>query len=128
MLDVLYSATFGATSKKKTLSVKDRFIQKGLVDALIQSVSEDAVTKKNKGLMSLTNDNNLDADRAASDVIRNISFYGSLSDRISDAISAKRGLLLRVKKDVEKGARSSDDATRYHYKDLLLRINSALNI
>ena len=128
MLDVLYNATFGATSKKKTLSVKDRFIQKGLVDALIQSVSEDAVTKKSKGLMSLTNDHNLDADRAASDVIRNISFYGSLSDRISDAISAKRGLLLRVKKDVEKGTRSSDDATRYHYKDLLLRINSALNI
>ncbi len=130
MLDVLYDATFGATRKKKALSVKDRFIQKGLVDALIQSVSEGAVTKENRGLVSINNDdkNSLDADRAASDVIRNISFYGSLSDRISDAISAKRGLLLRVKKDVEKGTRSSDAATKYHYNDLLLRINSALNI
>lgn len=129
LLDVLYNATFGANRKKKALSVKDRFIEKGLVDALIQSVSEDAVTKKNRSLVSgNTPYSAIDTDRAASDVIRNISFYGSLSDRISDAISAKRGLLLRIKERVEKGTRSSDAATKYHYKDLLLRIDSALNI
>ncbi len=128
MMDILYDATFGATSKRKALSVKDRFIEKGLVDALIQAVSKDAASKQDRGLTSLYNDDNnaIDEDRAAT-VIRNISFYGSLSDRISDAISAKRGLLLRIKKTVEKGRRSSDAATRYHYEDLLLRINNALN-
>lgn len=132
LLDLLYDATFGANRKKKALSVKDRFIEKGLVDALIQAVSEDAVTKKSRSLVGtnpLNNEHNtINTDRAASSVIRHISFYGSLSDRISDAISAKRGLLLRIKKRVEKGTRSSDAATKYHYNDLLLRIDSALNI
>lgn len=119
LTDMLYKATFGS-KKGKALTVKERFVQKGLVDALIQAVSKDAVSKKSSSLM--------DSDKAASDVIRTIDFNGSLADRISDAISAKRGLLLRIKKAVERGTRSSDTATRYHYQDLLLRINSALNI
>lgn len=126
LMDMLYDAVFGHQSQKKILTVKERFIQKGLVDALIQSVSEDAVTKKNKSLVGIAHD--INDISASSDVIRTISFYGSLSDRISDAISAKRGLLLRIKKSVEKGMKFSDPATRYHNQDLLLRIDSALNI
>lgn len=123
LMDMIYNAIFKVAEKRETLTVKERFIQKGLVDALIQSVSEDAVTKKNK---SLTSD--VDDCSAASEVIRQILFYGSLSDRISDAISVKRGLLLKIKRATEKGQKSSDLATKYHYEDLLLRINSALNI
>ncbi len=126
LMDMLYDATFKPSVSNKTLTVKERFIQKGLVDALIQSVSEDAVTKKNKSLIGLTAEN--DDISASSDVIRNISFYGSLSDRISDAISAKRGLLLNIRKSVAKGTKLSDPATRYHYQDLLMRIDSALNM
>lgn len=125
LVDMLYDVVFKMSEKNKKLNVKERFIQKGLVDALIQSVSEDAVTKKNKSL-ALSAD--IDEKAAASDVIRNVSFYGSLSDRISDAISTKRGLLLRIRNVVEKGTRNPDQATRYHFDDLLLRINSALDI
>lgn len=125
LMDMLYDAVFKVSEKKKALSVKERFVQKGLIDALIQSVSQDAVTKKSSSLAL----SNAVYDRsAASDVIRNISFYGSLSDRISDAVSAKRGLLFRIKKVAESNRRVSDTATRYHYEDLTLRINSALNI
>ena len=123
LMDMLYNAVFNATERGRKLTVKERFVQKGLVDALIQSVSEDAVTKKNKSLTNALQDKS-----AASDVIRNISFYGSLSDRISDAVSVKRGLLLKIKRAVENRCSISDSATRYHYEDVLLRINSALNI
>ncbi len=125
LMDMLYEAVFKKSEKRKTLSVKERFVQKGLVDALIQAVSTDAVTKKSK---SLTHNEHAANDNYSSrGVIRNVSFYGSLSDRISDAISVKRGLLLRIQKTIDKNRMSGDMATRYHYNDLLLRINSALS-
>lgn len=126
LMDMLYDGVFKNSGRRKKLTVKERFIEKGLVDALIQAVSEDAATKGGK--KSLTNSINIDNKAAVSDVIRNISFYGSLANRISDAISAKRGLLLKIRETVQQGTKSKDRATRYHYKDLLLRIDSALNI
>ncbi|MDO5663969.1 MAG: zinc-dependent metalloprotease [Bacteroidia bacterium] len=123
LMDMIYNAIFKVAESRKALTVKERFIQKGLVDALIQSASEDAVTKKNKSLTSVIDDRS-----ATSEVIRQVTFYGSLGDRISDAVSVKRGLLMKIKQATEKGRRASDSATKYHYEDLLLRINSALNI
>ena len=123
MVDMLYNRIFESTLRGKPLTVKDRFIQKGLVDALIQSVSESSVTKKSNAL-AIKEDNG----RYASDVIRNLNFYGSLSDRISDAISVKRGLLLRILDLIDNRHNSGDTASRYHYQDMLLRIDSALNL
>ena len=53
---------------------------------------------------------------------------GSQINRISDAISVKRGELLRIKDLLQSRLGTSDVATKYHYKDLILRINTALGI
>ncbi len=122
MVDIIYKRIFESTLRGKSLTVKERFVQKGLVDALIQAVSENVVTKKSTSLALA------DTDKAMSGIIRNINFYGSLSDRISDAISVKRGLLLRIRDLIANRRNSGDTASRYHYNDLLLRIDSALNL
>ncbi len=59
---------------------------------------------------------------------RTLDFYGSQLNRISDAISVKRGELLRIKKLLERRKNTVDIATQYHYQDLILRINTALGI
>lgn len=59
---------------------------------------------------------------------RELSFYGGQVNRISDAISVKRGELLRIKKLLESRRNTSDTAARYHYDDMILRINTALGL
>lgn len=61
-------------------------------------------------------------------VLHVYSIYGSQLNRISDAISVKRGELLRIKKLLQNRLGTSDTATRYHYEDMILRINTALGI
>lgn len=46
--------------------------------------------------------------------------------RIGDQLSLKRGELMRLRDLMKRGVNHSDLATRYHYKDLILRINDAL--
>ena len=59
---------------------------------------------------------------------RELNFYGSQLNRISDAISVKRGELLRIKDLLQSRLGTSDVATKYHYKDMILRINTALGL
>ena len=61
-------------------------------------------------------------------VLHVLNFYGSQLNRISDAISVKRGELLRIKKLLQSRLGTSDTAARYHYEDMILRINTALGI
>ena len=60
---------------------------------------------------------------------RTLNFYSSQSNRISDAISVKRGELMRIR-TLLKNRRGStaDTAARYHYDDMLMRINTALGL
>lgn len=59
---------------------------------------------------------------------RVLNFYGGQVNRISDAISVKRGELLRIKELLESRRSTSDTATRYHYDDMILRIKTALGL
>ena len=68
----------------------------------------------------------LDADRMGAH--RELNFYGSQINRVSDVISVKRGELLRIKELLQNRLGASDIATKYHYKDLILRINTALGV
>ena len=68
------------------------------------------------------------ADAERSGTRRELSFYGSQIARTSDAISVKRGELMRIKDLLERRSGTQDDATRYHYRDLILRIDNALEI
>ena len=60
---------------------------------------------------------------------RNVNFYSGQSNRTSDAVSVKRGELLRVRELLQKRVNTTSDlAARYHYTDVLLRINTGLGL
>lgn len=121
LTDKLFDTVFGKSIRGADLTVEERFVQKGLVDALLQSVSSDKVTKKN----GLASDFEGGSNRNLG-VTREINFYGSLSDRISDAVSAKRELLTRICETIKPLRKKGNRAMRGHYIDLVLRIESAL--
>lgn len=66
------------------------------------------------------------SDEQRSGAIRHIEFGSTQRQRVSDAISVKRGELTRVLKLLKQRATSGDAATRYHYEDIIMRINTAL--
>ena len=139
LLDTLHKHVFGKTERGATLDVKDRELQKGFVDALILAVSEDATNKSAKKLMEDSHflfdsesakeqhicSRCAHGDRSAS---KTVNFYGTQSNRLSDAISVKRGELLRIADLLKARQNGGDTASRYHYKDLILRINTALGL
>lgn len=140
MMDMLHKALFRKTEQGRSLDVVERSIQKNFVDALITAAAEYEGVKVKK---NLTGNNpflmhqtpfcscdelyyGIDSTRHASP--RTLNFYGSQLNRISDAISVKRGELLRIKELLQKRMSSGDIATQYHYKDLILRINTGLGV
>lgn len=142
MMDMLHNHVFGNTEKSLTPNVMERSLQKNFVDALINAASESQAAKDAKKLME---DNHfmfatqqpkcscdehqlrsLNSDRMGAQ--RTLNFYGIQVNRVSDAISVKRGELLRIHALLQKRVNVSDLAAQYHYKDLVLRINTALGL
>ena len=141
MMDMLHKGIFKETEQGRNVDVMTRNLQKGFVDALITAAAEAEGVKINRKLI----DNhfifdNLTPACSCDEVAhksfsgsrmsagRTLDFYGSQLNRISDAISVKRGELIRVKKLLERRVNSGDIATQYHYQDLILRINTALGL
>lgn len=141
LVDGLHRNIFATTERGALPDVMTRALQKNFVDALITAAAESEGVKINKKLM----DNHflldhqtalcscdehagktLDADRMGAH--RELNFYGSQINRVSDVISVKRGELLRIKELLQNRLGASDIATKYHYKDLILRINTALGV
>jgi len=141
LMDMLHKSIFKVTEQGGKTDVMTRNLQKGFVDALITAAAESEGVKISK---NLTDDHFLldhqtpfcshdefamksfkGSNMAAG---RTLDFYGSQLNRISDAISVKRGELMRVKKLLERRVNTSDIATQYHYQDLILRINTALGL
>ena len=141
MMDGLHKGIFAVTERGGLPDVMTRNLQKGFVDALITAAAESEGVKVNKKLT----DNHFLFDHQAPlcscdehahrsayadrmGARRELNFYGSQINRISDAISVRRGELLRIKDLLQSRLGTSDVATKYHYKDLILRINTALGI
>ena len=141
LMDGLHKSIFAVTERGGKPDVMERALQKSFVDALITAAAETEGVKINKKLMDdhflfghrlplCSCDeyaaHSLDADRMGAP--RTINFYGSQINRVSDAISVKRGELLRVKDLLKRRMSTSDVATRYHYNDMILRIDTALGL
>ena len=112
-----------------------RALQKGFVDALLVAAQEEATTKSapklvGSGLQDLVlpcYSQHLEGKDERS--VRNVNFYSGQSNRTSDAVSVKRGELLRIRDLLQKRVNSTSDlAARYHYADVLLRINTGLGL
>ena len=141
MMDKMHNSIFATTIKGGTPDVMERNLQKGFLDALITAAAESEGVKINKQLTATSGNPYLfhhtpwcshnefaieQAERMGAR--RELSFYGGQVNRISDAISVKRGELLRIKKLLEPRRNTSDTAARYHYDDMILRINTALGL
>ena len=141
MMDKMHNSIFATTIKGGTPDVMERNLQKGFLDALNTAAAESEGVKINKQLTATSGNPYLfhhtpwcshdefaieQAERMGAR--RELSFYGGQVNRISDAISVKRGELLRIKKLLESRRNTSDTAARYHYDDMILRINTALGL
>lgn len=113
MMSDLHNGIFSSTIKAQKLDVYQRSSQKAFIDALIVAVDKNAASKEKKKL-------NDDSKSLEIEVI----FNGP--SRVSDAISIKRGELIRIEKLLNKNINIADIDTKYHYEDMLLRINNAL--
>jgi hypothetical protein len=133
LLEHLHRHLFGLTERSAIPNAAERSLQKSLVDALILSASKENTTREKKSLtddrLAIESEPRCSHDRSASHALAKApNFNGSYADRISDAVSMKRGELLRIKELLEKRTSTADVPTRYHYRDLILRINTALGI
>lgn len=59
---------------------------------------------------------------------RQLNFYGSQANRISDAISLRRGTLMEIRSLLRRRLASATGDTRNHYMDLVMRIDTALGL
>lgn len=142
LMDRLHKNIFRTTERGEIPNVMERSLQKNFLDALLTASAETEAVKINKKIAndhfllnhttpfcscytaeqhSLREEDKMGAHRV-------LNFYGSQLNRISDAISVKRGELLRIKKLLQNRLGTSDTAARYHYEDMILRINTALGI
>lgn len=133
LMDGLHRHVFATTEKAATPDVMTRNLQKGFVDALITAAAADEGIKINKKIAEprlLDESHSFCScdDHQRMGARRELSFYGSQINRTSDAISVKRGELLRIKDLLKIRLNTSDTATKYHYKDIIIRIDNALKI
>lgn len=134
LMDDMHAGIFKKTIKRRSLDVYERATQKAFVDALIIAVDRSAVAKVKKGIRTEEMHNQFDSNnycscsRCASSEDKNFNSEVLFSgpNRVSDAISVKRGELLRIEKLFKSRRNSGDRSTLYHYEDLLLRIDKAL--
>lgn len=151
MMDMLHDRLFAKTIHGLTPDVRERSVQKNFVDALIIAASENQGVKTgvarallDDDVMRLTDPSELGCfghfgcshnhvlDRNAAGEHtsgrRHLNFYGSQGNRVSDAISLKRGELMRIRDLLISRIPSASRDARYHYEDLIMRINTALGI
>lgn len=143
MMDMLHKHIFASTIAGRTPDVRERSLQKNFLDALIISANETRGVKD--GSLRLADENahafenmlhkdelecnhckHLAGERTAARRI--INFYGGQVNRISDAISVKRGELMQIRRLLINRIPSASRDAKYHYEDMLMRINSALGI
>lgn len=118
MMDMLHRHIFRKTIDAQSPDVMERSIQKSFVDALITAAAESEGVKINK---------NLDSNYLSS-AGRVINMTSIQISRNSDALSVKRGELLRILKLLKTRRTSGDTSTQLHYEDVILRIQTALGL
>lgn len=129
----LHKAVFKGTLAGRSLSVYERMAQKNYIDAIIVS-SNKAVEKTTKKALRGDETGCCFASRKPAftlDTQENVQIrmlHFSSMGRVSEAVSVKRGELLKVLKLAENRRATGDVATRHHYEDLIIRVKEALNM
>ncbi|MGO4293940.1 zinc-dependent metalloprotease [Chitinophaga sp. RAB17] len=133
LMSDMHQGIFAKTLRGQALDIYERNSQKGFVDALIVSIDKSVVRTDVKKLQAedlpaamenfctFSSQPPLKEERAS----RNMMYFAV--NRVSDAVSAKRGELSRLLQLLNSKKNNADRATADHYNDLIIRINQALN-
>lgn len=138
MMDMLHNSIFAATIAGRKTDVMTRNLQKSFVDLLITAAAEQEGVKINKKLY----EEHFLPDHAASPCghcatgntgshareARLIDMYSTQINRVSDALSVKRGELQNILTLLKSKRNTAVKADRYHYEDIILRIQTALGL
>ena len=133
-MDMLHQHIFKSTLSGKSPDVLERNLQKSFIDALITAAAESEGVKINKKLYenSILDDNThrlwCENEIGLSSASRKIQLTNGQVSRNSDALSLKRGELIRVMKLLKSRVGGANAATRLHYEDVILRIQTALGL
>lgn len=137
LVDRLHRHIFRSTIAGHNPDIAERSLQKNFVDALITAAAEQEGVKLNKKLaagsvsrygISANEPCTLFHPRELSSASRIIELTGSQATRVSDAISVKRGELLRILQLLRSRLATANTAARLHYEDVSLRIQTALGL
>ena len=136
MMDMLHRHIFAKTIAGGQPDVMERSLQKLFVDGLITAAAAREGVKINRSLASDPTPLNSNLLPLApcpslptcdlSSGPRTYSITSSQVTRTSDAISLKRGELLRIRKLLKPLIGQGTTATQMHYDDIVMRINTAL--
>lgn len=137
LVDRLHRHIFRSTIAGRNPDIAERSLQKNFVDVLITAAAEQEGVKLNKKLAagsvsrygtSANEPCTLFHPRELSSASRIIELTGSQATRVSDAISVKRGELLRILQLLRSRLATANTAARLHYEDVSLRIQTALGL
>ncbi len=142
MMDMLHNHIFALTKKGKKLDVMQRSLQKSFVDALITAADKGQGLKLNKNLAEKYEHHPLLDDatnrcicceesmvqRGLSSAPRTLKLSSGQVDRTGDAISIKRGEMIKILNLLKKKVKSANRETELHYLDLINRIQDALDL
>ena len=132
MMDLLHKHIFAKTLAGQSPDIQERSLQKNFVDALITAAAESEGVKINKKIYdtpAIIDDPQFAWQcQSLSTASRTIDMGGTQFTRVSDAISVKRGELVRILKLLQAKRNTGDNATRMHYADVIMRIQAALGL
>ncbi|RAJ08694.1 uncharacterized protein DUF5118 [Chitinophaga skermanii] len=134
LMEDMHKGMFAKTMRNQPLDIYERNSQKGFVDALIVSIDKSVVRADQKKVMPEVGFAAIEpfclheqpAKTAASNASRNMMYFAV--NRVSDAVSAKRGELNRILQLLQAKKNIADRATADHYSDIILRIKQVLAI
>lgn len=137
MMNMLHRHIFGITERGGTPDMMQRNLQKMFVDILISGAHKDQTTDTRRLFTTAdfpefarpgcceVGHNDEESPLGAP---RSLLMYYSHTLRASDVISVKRGELLGIRKLLQTRSNVSDTMSRNHYRDLLMRIETALEL
>ena len=123
LIDMLHEHIFATTIARKSPDVMERSVQKSYVDALITAAAESEGVKIEKNLSGWDC-----LERELSTRSRIIELGNRQIRRTSDAISVKRGELMRIMRLLKSRRNGASRAAQLHYDDVILRIQTALGL
>lgn len=124
----MHQSVFAGTIQNKSLSILERMTQKNYVDVLIVSTNKLFEKTDPKKLLDIQETlsmphlcTSLDHDHSAKNINQ------SSLKRVTEVTSDKKGELNRVLQLLKTKQHTGDQSTQNHYRDLIQRIEKALN-